>query len=132
MKKSFSILLLSLCFPVVALASSPYKFTSLTDHDSVLGQVLLRITIEDAQPKAGICPYFAKSIQYLEGAKLLNVEIYQEVCANDAFGTSKGTLDWFVPGALLTQGAQLHLFVNQKDSGTLVYDEASKSFHWKK
>ena len=112
-------------------AASAYKISPTTEAATTKSRTALKLFIEDVAAKQGVCPYYVKSQQYLEGIKLLNIEIYQETCLNDAFGRSNGELAWVVPNALLKTGSEIKVLVNQNPSGILVYDESTKKFQLK-
>jgi hypothetical protein len=88
----------------------------------------LRISIEDAKAKAGVCPYYVRSFEYLPAAKLLSIEVYQESCANDAYGFSQGEAVWIAPLGIQTKGSKISVLVNQTPAGSLIYDDQDRLF----
>ena len=113
-------------------ASNPASFSVNPASDkALLGKQLLRLKIQDVQAKSGVCLYYVKQLQYLPALQVLNVELYQENCTNDSYGPSKGEVDWVVPASLLSTGQEVQVVVNQTKAGSLVYDEATQSFHVK-
>src|SRR5580698_6531843 len=75
--------------------------------------LILQLRIQDAKDKSGVCPYYVKTLQYLQGVKLLNVEVYQEFCTNEAYGKSEGDVFWTIPNSLLRQASVVAVLVNQ-------------------
>jgi len=88
----------------------------------------LRISIEDAKPKSGVCPYYVRSFEYLPGANLLSIELYQEACLNDAYGFSQGEAIWVAPAGIQTKGSKVSVFINQTPAGSLIYDQQTQMF----
>lgn len=92
-------------------------------------EVLVELKLKDAYSKTGMCPYFLQALQYVPSLNVLNLDMSQGVCSNDAYGKSEGTVYWVVPRPFLTGTSnKLCLVVNQGKVATLVYDEASRSF----
>ena len=89
---------------------------------------ILHISIQDAKPKSGICPYYVRSLQYIQSLQVLNVEVYQESCLNDGYGFSQGDALWVVPPSLLTKGSTISVLVNDSKAGALVFDDSIQAF----
>jgi hypothetical protein len=106
-------------------------FALAAESQNAQGLTLVHVDIRDAKAKSGVCPYYVKSMQFLEAVRILNVEIYQEVCVNEAFGVSKGEIFWVVPKSLQAKGQTITVLVNQTQAGALVFDEAKQSFNVK-
>jgi hypothetical protein len=117
--------------------ANPSAFNLSPSVDKTLtGQPLLRLKVQDAQPKSGVCPYYIQSLLYVPANHSLAIGIFQETCLNDAFGASSGEVDWAVPATLLAPGQEIPVTVFLSNtavmgSGTLVYDQPSQSFRLK-
>ena len=107
-----------------------FQLKSVVDK-GLSGEALLRLIVVDSQPKSGVCYYYLKTLQYSPVDRILTLDIYQENCVNDAFGLSKGEVDWAVPTSLLTDGAEIQVVVNQAKAGSLVYVSGNKNFRVK-
>jgi hypothetical protein len=129
--KKFLVSSLLLVSSSLALANSQNFSVSPVSDKSLAGKQLLRLKIQDVQPKSGVCPYYVKQTQYLPALQVLSVEVYQENCVNDAYGISKGEVDWVVPATLLATGREVQVLVNQTKTSILVYDETTQSFRVK-
>jgi hypothetical protein len=133
MKKLLAMALVggALLSPIVLKAdasTAQYVLDAALLKDDTQGSTVLRLAIEDAKPKSGVCPYYVKTTEYLPSLHVLNVEVYQENCRNEAFGTSKGQVYWVVPKSLQDEQVELQVLVNQKISGTLNYSPRFKTF----
>jgi hypothetical protein len=111
-----------------ALAGKPKSFSIAVGSQRLQKSMALRISIEDAKAKSGVCPYYVRSFEYLPGANLLNIEVYQEACANDAYGFSQGEAIWVAPLGIQTKGSKVSVLVNQTPAGTLIYDQETQLF----
>jgi hypothetical protein len=89
---------------------------------------ILKLDVQDAKPKSGVCPYYAKNVEYLPSVHVLNIEVYQENCRNDAYGVSQGQVYWVVPKSLQNGAADLQILVNQNLAASLSYSSRSKTF----
>ncbi len=121
-------------FSIFALADSTSQSTrkafnlSVDTQYSQSGLALMRITVQDSKPKSGVCPYYVRSLQYLEALHVLNVEVFQEACNNEAFGVSTGEVLWIAPKALQAKGTPITIIMNQGQAGSLLFDDSKKTF----
>ena len=111
-----------------ALVTKSKPFSIAVGTQKIQKSTALRISIEDAKAKAGVCPYYVRSFEYLPGANLVSIEVYQEHCLNDAYGFPQGEAIWIAPLGLQTKGSKVSVLINQTPAGSLIYDEQTQLF----
>ena len=111
--------------------STSKSFSIDAESQNSQGLTLVHVAVKDTKAKSGVCPYYVKSLQYLEAVRILSVELFQEVCLNEAFGISKGEVFWVVPKSLESKGLPITVLINQTQAGALVFDEVKQSFNVK-
>jgi len=111
-----------------ALVTKSKAFSIAVGTQKIQKSTALRISIEDAKAKAGVCPYYVRSFQYFPGANLISIEVYQELCLNDAYGFSQGEAIWIAPLGLQTKGSKVSVLINQTPAGNLIYDQQTQLF----
>jgi hypothetical protein len=122
--------LAALCWASVGSAQVPTKAFVVTasTQRSQPSTTLIHLHVSDVQSKVGVCPYYIKNLQYIDAVKVLNIELFQDVCANDRYGVSQGDLYWVVPRTLAIHGTHIDLLINGKRNGAISYDDQTQAF----